>query len=96
MENYQHTSRQAFFAMLSNETRMDAEILALAYEFGEEGFTCSQLEARTNRTHQSVSANITRLKDKGRLEDTGRRGRTDSNRPAIIWKLVFEDVTTEL
>lgn len=44
-----------------------------------------QIGIRIKMKLQSVCARVAELREDGLIEDSGRRCRTDSNRPAIIW-----------
>lgn len=49
------------------------------------GLTCDQLEQVMRREHQSVSARVNELRDKGWLMDSQVKRKTRRNRPAIVW-----------
>jgi len=49
------------------------------------GMTVDALEQTLNRSHQSVSARVNELRNKGWLTDSGVRRKTRSGRPAIVW-----------
>ena len=83
--NYQETSREALLSILPHLTKLDAEIMDALERAGEDGLTCDQIERVTGRKHQAVSANLTRLKDRGWIVASGRFGKTAANRKAIIW-----------
>lgn len=53
---------------------------------GSHGLTVDQLEQLLNRSHQSVSARVNELRDKGWVVDSGERRKTRSGRSAIVWK----------
>ena len=50
-------------------------------------FTCDELEIKTKRKHQTVSAAINRLMKFDVIIDSGIRRRTSSGRDAIAWRL---------
>lgn len=52
---------------------------------GGAGLTVDQLEQLLNRSHQSVSARVNELRDKGWVRDSGFRRPTRSGRKAIVW-----------
>ena len=49
------------------------------------GLTVDQLEQTLNRSHQSVSARVNELRNKGWIVDSGRKRPTRTGRSAIIW-----------
>lgn len=49
------------------------------------GCTVDELEVRLVRSHQSVSARVNELRDKGWVRDSGERRKTRSGRNAIVW-----------
>lgn len=49
------------------------------------GMTVDQIEQTINRSHQSVSARVNELRNKGWIVDSGRKRLTRSRRSAIIW-----------
>ena len=49
------------------------------------GLTCDQLEVILARPHQTVSARVNDLRDKGWIVDSSFRRKTRSNRNAIVW-----------
>jgi hypothetical protein len=61
------------------------EIVATWTE-GAVGMTVDAIEQRLNRSHQSVSARVNELRDKGWVVDSGIRRPTRSGRKAIVWR----------
>ena len=55
-------------------------------ESGGYGLSVDQIEIILNRSHQSVSARVNELRDKGWVRDSGHRRRTRSGRKAIVWE----------
>jgi hypothetical protein len=51
-------------------------------------FACFEIVKRSNLLHQTASATLTHLRNRGCIRDTGKRRLTDSRRPAIVWQLV--------
>ncbi len=49
------------------------------------GATCDEVELKFKLRHQTASARIRELVKGGRLEDTGFRRKTSSNRRATVW-----------
>jgi len=60
------------------------EIAVIAYNGGV-GLTVDQIEQILKRTHQSVSARVNGLRDKGWVVDSGIKRPTRSGRKAIVW-----------
>mgnify|MGYP001814868200 CR=1 FL=1 len=50
------------------------------------GLTCDQIEQLVDGRHQTISARVNELRDKGWIMDSGNRRKTRSGRPAIVWK----------
>ena len=59
--------------------------IAIIYRNDGVGLTVDQLEQLLNRSHQSVSARVNELRNKGWLRDSGVRRTTRSGRKAIVW-----------
>jgi len=60
--------------------------IEVVYNSGSHGLTVDQLEQLLNRSHQSVSARVNELRDKGWVVDSGERRKTRSGRKAIVWQ----------
>lgn len=87
---YRETSRMAWESMIGPGAELDRAIMSelrYARNHGEAGLTCQQIELATGRSHQSVSANLRHLVEKGFVEDSGSRGETTSGRRAMCWRL---------
>lgn len=54
---------------------------------GDQGLTCAEIEAHTNRTHQAISGNLRHLAERGLVEQSGFKGRTESGRLAAKWRV---------
>jgi len=59
--------------------------IASVYRNDGVGMTVDALEQVLNRSHQSVSARVNELRNKGWVTDSGVRRKTRSGRPAIVW-----------
>jgi hypothetical protein len=59
--------------------------IAVVYRNDGVGLTVDQLEQLLDRSHQSVSARVNELRDKGWVRDSGQRRKTRSGRKAIVW-----------
>ena len=66
---------------------LDRLIVEAIRAAGPEGIICERIELAIGRSHQSVSGNLRHLVERGVVRDSGRTGRTTSNRPAILWVL---------
>ncbi len=51
------------------------------------GATCDQVEEYTGLKHQTASARVNELKERGDIVDSGERRKTRSGRKAIVWKV---------
>lgn len=49
------------------------------------GMTCDDVEIATGGLHQTISARICYLRDRGCIADSGKRRRTRTGRKAIVW-----------
>lgn len=49
------------------------------------GLTCDEVESLMNGKHQTISARVNELRDKGWIKDSGVRRPTRSGRKAIVW-----------
>ena len=85
--NYRETSRQAWKAFLPVSAVLDYAIMESVAR-SPDGLTDIEIEQRTGRKHQSVSANRRHLVENGYLEDSGRRRRIDGHE-RIVWDLVL-------
>jgi len=59
--------------------------IAVVYRNGGVGLTVDQIEQILQRSHQSVSARVNGLRDKGWVVDSGFTRKTRSGRKAIVW-----------
>lgn len=59
--------------------------LLTQFQWSEMGWTDDELEQRTGRSHQSVSATRNTLMRKGYVVDSGDRRKTRSGNDAIVW-----------
>lgn len=57
----------------------------IVWSSGGIGMTCDAIEHAMRRSHQSVSARVNDLMTAGWIYDSGRRMKTRSNRPAVVW-----------
>lgn len=78
------TSREAYASIKPVTSRIERTILEW-FRLNGEG-TCEQVEKGLNMAHQTISGRITKLRDSGRIIDTGKRRRNESGRNAIVWR----------
>ena len=81
----QDTSRDAYESVNRGDIPMLHFVVLLIDQRG--GMTCDEIERITGGKHQSISACIRANVKKGRLQDSGKRRMTRSNRRAIVWEL---------
>lgn len=62
------------------------DMIASANLAGARGYTSDQLEQLMNRQHQSISARLNELRNKGWIMDSGVRRPTRAGRSAIVWE----------
>lgn len=55
------------------------------------GMTCDEVEVRLDMRHQTASARVNELMERGDIRDSGERRRTRSNRNAVAWVAVEKD-----
>ena len=53
---------------------------------GSAGLTCDQVEQLLSGSHQTISARVNELRDKGYIVDSGVRRPTRSGRKAAVWR----------
>lgn len=80
-----NTSTAAYDSILPHVSRLADLVHTMIVSRGVRGATCEECEVELKIKHQTCSARITELKDKGLLRDSGRRGQTSSGRSAVIW-----------
>lgn len=59
---------------------------------GSEGLTNDEMEAAIGGTHQTVSPRVHELAQAGRVVDTGKRRRSRSGKPAIVWRVAEQAI----
>jgi len=84
MENYQETSRDAYEFFAKHSPTLD-ELIVASLRVAPK--TCNDIEKDIGRSHQAVSGNLRHLVEKGKVENSGEQGVTDSGRPAIKWRI---------
>jgi hypothetical protein len=86
--NSTDTSAEAGASMFTHVGKLARQCfdeIASVYRNDGVGMTVDALEQVLNRSHQSVSARVNELRNKGWLTDSGVRRKTRSGRPAIVW-----------
>lgn len=79
------TSDLAYESIIPHITRLADLVHTMIVARGLRGATCEEAEVELRLRHQTCSARLTELKDKGLVRDSGRRGQTSSGRSAVIW-----------
>jgi hypothetical protein len=77
------TSRQAAES-LSNVGQLAWQVFEEIVK-EKDGLTCDEIELLMNGKHQTISARVNELRDKGWIKDSGRKRKTRSGRQAIVW-----------
>lgn len=86
MSKYTPTPREVWQRYVSPKSLLDPLIMDVIEASGEEGIISQDVEAKIGRSHQAVSANITRLAQRGLIE-IGGYGRTVSGMRARKWRI---------
>ena len=82
----QQTSLDAWDAWQGKPSAdLDRAILKTLHEAGPEGRMCWQIEYRTGRMHQSVSANLRHIVKRGGAVRLDKRGKTPSGKGAYYY-----------
>ena len=95
MANYIPAPREAWQKHLSPTSKLDPLIMEAIAESGETGITSQDIETKINRPHQAVSANLSRLAQRGLIEHSGGYGYTASGRRAKQWRICDQSKITE-
>ena len=82
---YQSTSRDALESVQPVLGAIDQHIVWMVEAHGP--VTCERVEELTGLKHQTCSAQIRHLVQRGILEDSGTKGKTATGRPAIRWQV---------
>jgi hypothetical protein len=61
---------------------------SVLFWLGRGNLACHELVKVSGLLHQTASATLTHLRNRGCVKDSGKRSLTPSRRPAIIWQLV--------
>ena len=80
------TSVAAAESMRGETSRLRALVLAVIRQNGETGATCDEVELATGLRHQTASARVNELMNRGQIVDTEQRRRTRSGRFATVWR----------
>ena len=65
--------------------RLQAKVLTYLLTNDGKGLTCDEIEEASGLKHQTASARIRELAQKGLIEDSGDRRPTRSGRNAVVW-----------
>jgi len=79
------TSEAAADSIHEHLGKLQAGVYQEIYRRGTWGRTCDEVEDRLHMRHQTASARIKELKDKGLIFDTGERRLTRSGSPAAVY-----------
>jgi predicted ArsR family transcriptional regulator len=77
------TSRAAAESIVPHVSTIEGEIRVLLITLG--GCTCDEIEVETGLPHQTASARLKGLSDKGLIRDSGARRKTRSGRAARVY-----------
>ncbi len=77
------TSRAAADSIRPHVSHIEGEILAIMRALS--GCTCDEIEQETKLAHQTASARLKGLADKGLIKDSGARRKTRSGRAARVY-----------
>lgn len=81
----QGTSTDAFASIQDKLGFLRGEVFKHIKLAGKAGMTCDEVEVESNMLHQTVGPRIKELRDRGLIEDSGKKRPTRSERPAIVW-----------
>jgi len=84
----QEVSLEAYESILDDIPRLQKAILTEFIWAGEDGLTCDEVELQLYLRHQTASARVRELAQKGHIKDSGERRATRSGRTAIVWVAV--------
>jgi hypothetical protein len=60
-------------------------VLVATWALYRTGMTCSQIEGRLRKSHQTISSAVNFAEEHGWIKDSGERRPTQFKRPAIVW-----------
>lgn len=83
--NNKDTSKEAAAKIKKHVSKLAAEVFQVIKT--KNGLTCDEVEVELEMSHQTASARIRELVLAGRIEDSGDRRPTRSNRRATVWKV---------
>lgn len=89
------TSEEAAESMAEHAPGLEAKVLAAIVVFGMAGATTDELEAALKMTHQTCSARVNGLAERGAIADSGERRKTRSGRRATVY-VAAEYLTEEM
>lgn len=80
------TSREAARSLSPDAlTKLETKVFEFIRDRGPPGATCEEIELHTTLPHQTASARVNGLMNKGRIADSGQRRKTRSGRRATVW-----------
>lgn len=89
------TSEEAAESMAEHVPGLEAKVLAAIVVFGAAGATTDELEAALGMSHQTCSARVNGLAERGAIADSGARRKTRSGRRATVY-VASEYLTDEM
>ena len=81
----QGTSTDAFAGIQDKIGFLRGECYRQIKRAGKVGMTCDEVEVETNMLHQTAGPRIKELRDRGLIEDSGKKRPTRSGAKAIVW-----------
>ena len=79
------TSEAAATSVERELGRLQADVLRFIEE--RAGATCDEVERGLNLRHQTASARVYELRERGLIEDSGAKRKTSSGRAAVVWRI---------
>lgn len=79
------TSRSAAEAISHPRGGLQLKVYSAIWN-SDAGMTCDEVEEETGMIHQTASARVRELAQRGHIVDSGERRATRSGRAAIVWK----------
>ena len=80
------TSKEAAESMTPHVGRLAHQVLGYIVRQGIRGATCDEIEEALDLRHQTASARVNELMNRGMIVDRGYRRKTRSGRRATVWE----------
>ena len=81
------TSFEAAASMVNLTGKLRTKVARFLWNRAQYGATCNEMERLLQLKHETVSARIWELHNRGFIVDSGARRLTRSDRPAVVWVL---------